>query len=113
VYPAALDGVVAVTAVDVALAPWPQASPGPHVALAAPGVDLYTAGDKYRSGTSFAAPFATVALALERERGGAGAPARVLAAARDLGPPGRDPVFGAGLVQLVACGAAGAASAGR
>jgi subtilisin family serine protease len=99
-YPAALDGVLAVTAVDVALAPWPQASQGAHVALAAPGVDVFTAGGKYRSGTSYAAPFATAALAFERARAVEGAAARVLAAARDLGPPGRDPVYGAGLVQL-------------
>jgi subtilisin family serine protease len=99
-HPAALAGVLAVTAVDLALAPWPQASRGPHVALAAPGVDVFTAGGRYRSGTSYAAPFVTAALALERARAGPGAAARVLAAARDLGPPGRDPVFGAGLVQL-------------
>jgi len=99
-YPAALDGVLAVTAVDLALAPWPEASRGPHVALSAPGVDVFTAGGRYRSGTSYAAPFATAALALERARAGPDAAARTLAAARDLGPPGRDPIFGAGLVQL-------------
>jgi hypothetical protein len=104
-HPAALAGVLAVTAVDVALEPWPKASRGSHVALAAPGVDVFTAGGKHRSGTSYAAPFATVALAFERARGVEGADARVLAAARDLGPPGPDPIFGAGLVQLAqTCG---------
>ena len=103
VFPAAQPGVVAVTAVDARLRPWPRATRGPHVDFAAPGVDLWVPGPgrgfRYASGTSYAAPFVAAALA----RMGL---ARLRAGARDLGPPGRDPVFGWGLVQAPGrCGA--------
>lgn len=108
-FPAAYDGVVAVTAVDAALRPWRAANRGSYVAFAAPGVDLPTAlpggGLGPASGTSFAAPF--VAAALAQAAGPRGdvrrGLARLAGAARDLGSPGRDPVFGHGLVQAVGC----------
>ena len=105
-YPAAWPEVVAVTAVDAALRPWRQANRGPYVTLAAPGVRLWTAasvsGGRLRSGTSYAAPFVTAALAVERART-PGVPApealrRLIACARDLGEAGFDDVFGHGLV---------------
>ncbi len=106
-YPGAYEGVLAVTAVDGELNLFSQAASGPQVAFAAPGVRLWTAasvsGGRFRSGTSYAAPFVTAALAVERAR----QPARSLDAliallagrARDLGPPGRDPQYGWGLLQ--------------
>jgi len=107
-YPAAYDGVIAVTAVDRNLRVYRRASWGAHIDLAAPGVGIWTAasvrGAKSRTGTSFAAPFVTAAAALIRER----APDLdrfavheiLIATARDLGEPGHDPVFGAGLLQV-------------
>lgn len=106
-FPAAYPGVVAVTAVDGGAQVYRQAAAGAHIAFAAPGVQLWTAasvsGGRFRSGTSYATPFVTAALAAIR----AGDPGRsaeaaveVLAAgAEDLGPPGRDETFGFGLVR--------------
>lgn len=105
-YPAAWPQVVAVTAVDAGERVYRQANQGPYVMLAAPGVNVWTAasvsGGRLRSGTSYAAPFVTAALAVERMRSpeediGA-ATTRLFACARDLGEAGFDPVFGHGLV---------------
>jgi subtilisin family serine protease len=110
-YPAAYPHVLAVTAIDRELKPYAQANRGTYVALAAPGVAIWTSDPKgagvFRDGTSFAAPFATAVLAQAR----AAAPQRALpevlkdveSRARDLGAPGDDPVFGWGLVQAEAC----------
>ena len=52
------------------------------------------------TGTSVAAPFVTAAIAADPEAVGLGpldARRHLLAAARDLGPAGRDATFGAGL----------------
>jgi hypothetical protein len=110
-YPAAQDGVIAATAVDAAMGPYAYANRGSYVAFAGPGVDVWLAapggGGKIESGTSFAAPFVTAAFAEMLVSGEpAGSAAEKLAAtARDLGPPGRDDIFGYGLVQLPnACG---------
>lgn len=104
-FPAAWPEVIAVTAVDADRAPYRQAAQGPHVALAAPGVNLWTAasieGGRLRSGTSYAAPFVSAALALGMARDGlnaADARDRLFRCATDLGAPGRDPVFGHGMV---------------
>ncbi len=107
VYPAAQAGVVAVTAVDAGLRPYAHANRGAYVAFAAPGVDVWAAapggGGKYESGTSYAAPFATAVFAAAKASRPAAAPAaleQTLAArAKDLGRPGRDPVFGWGLIR--------------
>jgi hypothetical protein len=106
-YPAAYPGVIAVTAVDRDMRVYSRANRGDYIALAAPGVGIPMAsesgGKAVRSGTSFAAPYVTAAVAsLE-----AAAPtitasraADLLASgARDLGAPGRDPVYGWGLMQ--------------
>ncbi|MED5617768.1 S8 family peptidase [Ideonella sp. BN130291] len=66
-YPAAHEGVIAVGAVDDAMAPSSFSTRGGHVALCAPGRDIWTCGlDGYAcvSGTSFAAPFVAAACAL-------------------------------------------------
>ena len=106
VYPAAHPDVVAVTAVDPKLRPYRYANRGTHIDFAAPGVGLRTAkpggGVKVQSGTSFAVPLVTAAAALERSAGVPASQVRQALArrARDLGAPGRDPVFGWGLVRL-------------
>jgi subtilisin family serine protease len=67
-YPAAYPEVIAVTAVTSELQVYPSANRGPHIDVAAPGVHIWTAfpgaREGYRTGTSFAAPFATAVLAL-------------------------------------------------
>jgi hypothetical protein len=103
-YPAAYPWAVAVTAVDGKGEIWARAVRGRHIAFSAPGVGLPVAGARGgRSGTSYATPFVTAALALAHGTGGDGPAtlARLAAAARDLGPSGRDATFGWGLVQPV------------
>ena len=113
VYPAGYPQVLGVTAVDADRRPFRKANRGAHVAIAAPGVDLWVAAPgasgRYATGTSYAVPFVAAALALERARGAgpAQARARLLEAARDLGPPGPDPRFGHGLLRHPGCGRAG------
>lgn len=106
-FPATYEGVVAVTAVDRRLRAWRQAAAGEHIDFAAPGVRLWTAasvsGGRFRSGTSYAAPFVSAALAAIRAADpsatGPQAVERLAAGAVDLGPAGRDGTFGWGLVQ--------------
>ena len=105
-YPAAHAPVIAVTAVDRRGQVYRRANRGAHIDLAAPGVEVWTAasirGAKTQTGTSYAAPFVTaaVALMLQKEPGltPAQVRARLQAATRDLGPKGPDEVFGHGLV---------------
>ncbi len=107
-YPAAWPGVVGVTATDVRRRVLPEAARGAHVALAAPGADLAAASREASTrfeavrGTSFAAPLVAGLLAplhrLPDRDAAAAALAALTSAAVDLGAPGRDPVFGAGLV---------------
>jgi subtilisin family serine protease len=106
VYPAAYPDVVAVTAVDRQKRPYRRAARGAHIDLAAPGVDVWIAasveGARPRTGTSFAAPFVTAAMALARKSeplsGKAAALSRLTKAAEDLGEPGHDETFGWGLL---------------
>jgi len=106
-YPAAYDGVVAVTAVDRYSRVYRQANAGAHVDFAAPGVRLWTAGSgtsgQFRSGTSYAAPFVSAAFATARARDPKKNVAELIEAmagrAADLGPPGRDATYGWGLVR--------------
>jgi hypothetical protein len=111
VYPAAHGGVVAVSAVDAALKPWPKANRGEYISYAAPGVDVWSAvsgkGGAYLSGTSYATPFVVAALAAARQSRPKSAWSEIRqelqARARDLGDKGKDPVFGWGLVQTPGC----------
>ena len=94
-----------------------QAVRGEHIAFAAAGVRLWTAasisGGRYRSGTSFATAFVTAAFAVARARDPEKPAAELIdalaARAVDLGQPGRDPIFGFGLVQSAGCCTASAA----
>ena len=106
-YPAAYPDVVAVTAVDARGQVLPEACRGPHVAFAAPGADMAAAGvgnGTYTTprGTSFAAPLVTGLLAASlRTPDSTAANLAVAALARraiDAGAPGRDVVFGHGIV---------------
>ncbi len=105
-YPAAWPEVIAVTAVDARERVYRQANQGPYVALAAPGVNIWTAasvsGGRLRSGTSYATPFVTAALAVERmripDKSLADVTETLFACAKDLGEAGFDPVYGHGLV---------------
>ncbi|WP_105421612.1 S8 family serine peptidase [Neorhizobium sp. T25_27] len=106
VYPAAYGDVIAVTAVDKARNPYRRAVRGDHIDIAAPGVGVWTAasisGARQKTGTSFAAPFVTAAvsmliaeepgMSLERLE------AKISQLTDDIGEPGKDPVFGWGLL---------------
>lgn len=110
-YPAAYASVIAVSAVDRRMRPYASGTRGAYVDVAAPGVDVWAANapgsGALWTGTSFAAPFVSVELAMAARRGeirSVGAARRYLAAnARDLGAPGRDPVYGTGLLQSRGC----------
>jgi hypothetical protein len=105
-YPAAYDSVVAITAVDAGKQVFRLANRGDYLALAAPGVDLRHAqsggGYAASSGTSFAVPFAVTAAARLRRLQPAGSDiiSMLLESAMDLGPPGRDSIYGYGLLTL-------------
>ncbi len=108
-WPAAIPGVIAVTATDPNDQLYGNATRGSFVSLAAPGVQVLcvTAGGGFGllSGTSMAAAHVSglAALILERNRGAS--PAQVLAilqaSARDLGAPGRDAEFGYGRIDAL------------
>tara|TARA_B100000579_G_C22145004_1_gene538259 strand:- start:196 stop:513 length:318 start_codon:yes stop_codon:yes gene_type:complete len=102
-FPAAYDQVIAVTAVDEQRKAFRLANRGSYVDLAAPGVDVrhLLPGEGYgtSSGTSFAVPFVSTAVAIVKHRFPENNPAQVLfESARDLGEPGKDDIYGYGLV---------------
>ena len=103
-YPAAYPGVLAATAVAADGTAYRRANQGPHVDYALPGVNLLTVrrdgSVRSSSGTSYGVPFLVAmvsqslqeaALSRTQWQSGQGVPVR------DLGAPGRDPVFGWGL----------------
>jgi hypothetical protein len=103
-YPGANPQVIAVTAVDRDGNIYRNANRGGYIDIAAPGVDVLTAlpGGKQglQTGTSFAVPFVTAILATRAASGMVEGTEELLLdriAARDLGSPGRDPVYGIGL----------------
>jgi hypothetical protein len=106
-YPAAYPNALAVTAIDRDGNVYRRAGQGPHVDLAAPGVEIWTAasvkGAKPKTGTSFAAPFVSAAaaahLAADPQLSAEGLIGLLTASAKDLGDPGHDEIYGHGLVQ--------------
>jgi hypothetical protein len=104
-YPAAYPGVVAVTAVDSKRRAFRLANRGEYLDVAAPGVNLRhaLAGGGYTasSGTSFAVPFAATAVALLKfSDPGVDVGARLAESAVDLGSPGKDSIYGYGLLRI-------------
>lgn len=103
-FPAAFPFTIAVTAVDNEMAIYEKAVRGAHIDFAAPGVDVLVQSDtgvRIVNGTSVAAPFVTAILAATPRLSSLDADAvrRQLAANTvDLGQPGKDRVFGTGLI---------------
>ena len=109
-YPAATPGVLAVGAVDSGDVRPAWSSSGSHVGVVAPGVGVLSTvpggGHESWQGTSMAAPFAAAAVALLQASSPALSPsevvARLMATAQDRGAVGRDALYGAGVVDVVA-----------
>ena len=104
-YPAAYDGVIAVTAVDENNQVYRWANQGVHLDFAALGVSVptvrSTGGFGMETGTSIATAYVTTLLAREKVEFGHDLHHAVEALRRialDLGETGRDPVYGYGLL---------------
>ena len=104
-FPAAYNTVLAATAVDVEGDIYDKAVRGNHVDFSAPGVDIYINIDgqnRYISGTSIAAPFITAAIAsslgMEAYENRHDIIQYFSGSATDLGPKGKDTIFGRGLI---------------
>jgi subtilisin family serine protease len=105
-YPAVDPNVIAVSATDADDKLFAASNIGPHIALAAPGVDILlpSPGGDYQliSGTSFSAAYVSGVAALLLQRAPGLSPDQVRKiltdTAKDLGPAGKDPEFGFGLV---------------
>jgi subtilisin family serine protease len=108
-FPGAEPNVIAVTATDENDQVFGEANRGPYIAVAAPGVDILVpapdAAYEITTGTSIAAAEASGLAALLIARAPKLSPAAVrkimMDTARDLGPAGYDPVFGAGLLNAL------------
>lgn len=104
-YPARYPGVTAVTGIDGRLRALRSSNRGDHIAFSAPGAGIVVASQRGSmsrvDGTSFAAPFVAAAIALHMASGTDSVTAldRVRSVAEDLGKPGRDPIFGWGLIK--------------
>ncbi|RWF38039.1 MAG: peptidase S8, partial [Mesorhizobium sp.] len=108
-YPAAFDGVIAVTATDAKDGLMPQANRGAYVFISAPGVEVVApsgAGSDVVTGTSFAAAIVSGAIAnlihAAPDRSADDIEKALAATAKDLGPKGRDNDFGYGLLDTKA-----------
>ncbi len=107
-YPAAYDSVIAVTATDASDQIASFSSIGPEIELAAPGVDIYSTiiggGYAYESGTSMAAPHVAGVGALIFSTGirnNTDVRKKLQDTAKDMGDPGKDNIFGFGLVDAL------------
>ena len=108
-YPAAYDGVIAVTATDQRNRLYRHANRGKYILVAAPGVNILAAdgqdGYSRKSGTSMAAAHVTgiVALMLQSapDVNSETVAEQLAATADDLGKEGRDTSFGYGMINPV------------
>ncbi len=104
-YPAALEGVIAVTAIDNKQNVLFKANRGDYIDLAAPGVGIFTTSPqssyKLSTGTSIATAHVSgiIALLLSMKRQGFD-PNILTSTAIDLGQSGKDNDYGYGLVNL-------------
>jgi subtilisin family serine protease len=120
-YPAAYDGVIAVTSVDTAHRIQLDANRGHEIAFAGVGVNVTVASSnkayEMATGTSFAAPLIASRFALKVARPDPAAFERAYrelrAEAVDLGAPGRDDVFGYGFLDAQPGGLVNASASAR
>lgn len=118
-FPGAYPGVLAVTAVDQDMSVFSGANQGNYITFAAPGVRIWVPGGgdfgQYLTGTSFAAPFVAATATLALSQNSSESPAEVgrqlAAQSEHLGPPGRNPIFGYGLIRASSTCHASSASA--
>ena len=97
-FPAAYDGVVGVAAVDSGGKPYIYSGRGPHVDVAALGeITPRSRGATQAIGTSYAAPHVTALLAGNGSVG-VSVDELLIRHANDAGAPGRDQVFGVGVL---------------
>lgn len=112
-FPAALPEVIAVTATDARDHLYRDATMGEFIDVAAPGVDIVTPGPAGSypalSGTSLAAAHFSGVVALLADltplMSAAELRGALAGSARDLGTPGDDPQYGAGVVDVCAAAA--------
>jgi subtilisin family serine protease len=105
-YPAALDGVIAVSAVGRDKMPYASGTVGDYIDLTAPGIGIHSTwpGNAFRDskGSSEAAAHVTGVVALLLEKKPNASPIEIKnlleRTSTDLGPKGKDNVFGSGLV---------------
>jgi hypothetical protein len=109
-YPTGYPGVLGVGAVDIANKRASFSNQGPHVDVVAPGQGILSTFTKrpytWTSGTSMSTAYVSgiAALAMSYSPGAGGEPLaqQIDATATDLGPAGRDPDYGDGLVDPAA-----------
>ncbi len=113
-YPAAYSSVIAVSATDSTDHLAYFSNYGPQIAVAAPGVNIYSTykggSYAYMSGTSMACPHVSGTAALVWASGATSAQAvraRLTSTADDLGPVGYDTSYGYGLVDAQKAAAGG------